>query len=225
MTKELISVLSRNKSSEQWVRWLPRGIFLACTRTDPRLRKKKENSLSTRAGFNWTRESGMMCKCSAPAARWCMKVLFCFKMSWLCWFFVRMNDIFTAFGYIKTVKYWLSLLRMCFVFHLAERRSYRDGTKNKTKSTTCWRSSCMHRRTYSQIYIRIFYLASHRLYQVSKRTEINAQGSLLCGVSFLVAGRWSGSSVADVRYRIGVDVFSGGLYAGNNGQAYIGKSW
>ena len=28
-----------------------------------------------------------------------------------------------------------------------------------------------------------------------------------------------GSSVADVRYRIGVDIFSCGLYGGNNGQA------
>ena len=80
----------------------------------------------------------------------------------------------------------------------------------------------MHRRTYSQICIRIFYLASRRLFQVSnalKRTEINAQGDLLCGVSFLVAGRRSGSSVADVRYGIGVDIFPGGLYGANNGQA------
>ena len=69
----------------------------------------------------------------------------------------------------------------------------------------------MHRRTYSQICIWIFYLASLRLDQVSnalKRTEINAQGDLLCGISFLVAGRWRGSSVADVRYRIGEDAFS-----------------
>ena len=80
----------------------------------------------------------------------------------------------------------------------------------------------MHPRTYSQICIRIFHLASRRLFQVSnalKRTEINAQGDLLCGVSFLVAGRWSGSSVADVRNRIGEDVFSGGLCDGNSGQA------
>ena len=51
-------------------------------------------------------------------------------------------------------------------------------------------SSSMHPRTHSQSRIRIFYLASRRLYQVSnalKRTEINAQGDLLCGVSFLVA--------------------------------------
>ena len=33
----------------------------------------------------------------------------------------------------------------------------------------------------------------------------------MCGVSFLFVGRWSGSSVADVRYRIGVDIFSCGL--------------
>ena len=96
-------------------------------------------------------------------------------------------------NWIEMVKHWLSSLRMCFVFYLVERRSYRDGAKNKTKSTTCWRSSSMHPRTYSQICIRIFYLASRRLFQVSnalKRTEINAQGDLLCGVSFLVAGRW-----------------------------------
>ena len=145
------------------------------------------------------------------AASFSMNVLFCLKMSWLCCCFVRMNDIFTAFGYIEMVKRWLSLLRVCFVFYLVERRSYRDGAKNKTKSTTCWRSSSMHPWTYSQICIRIFYLASRRLYQVSnalKRTEINAQGDLLCGVSFLVAGRWRGSSVADVRYRIGEDDFS-----------------
>ena len=89
-------------------------------------------------------------------------------------------------------------------------------------------SSSMHPRTHSQSRIRIFYLASRRLYQVSnalKRTEINAQGDLLSGVSFLVAGRWSGSSVADVRYRIGVHIFSCGLYGGNNGQASIRKDW
>ena len=114
---------------------------------------------------------------------------------------------------------------MCFAFYLVERRSYRDGAKNKTNSTTCSRSSSMHLRTYSQ---RIFYLASRRLDQVSnalKRTEINAQGDLLCGVSFLVASRWSGSSVVDVHHRIGVDIFSCGLYGGNNGQASIGKDW
>ena len=86
----------------------------------------------------------------------------------------------------------------------------------------------MHPRTYSQICIRIFYLASRRLFQVSnalKGTKLNAQGDLLCEVSFLVAGRRSGSSVADVRYGIGVDIFSGGLYGANNGQAWIGKKW
>ena len=158
--------------------------------------------MKPKVGFSWTREFGMMCKCRSLTARpsCCllsivlfMSVIFSFKMSWLCCCFVRMNDIFTAFGYIEMVKHWLSLLRVCFVLYLVERRSYRDGAKNKTNSTTCWRSSSMHPRTYSQICIRIFYLVSRRLYQVSnalKRTEINAQGDLLCGVSFLVAGRW-----------------------------------
>ena len=43
VAKELIPVLSRDNSSEQWVLWLPRRILLACTRTDPRLRKKEQN--------------------------------------------------------------------------------------------------------------------------------------------------------------------------------------
>ena len=80
----------------------------------------------------------------------------------------------------------------------------------------------MHPRTCSQSCIRIFYLASLRSDQVSnalKRNEINAQRDQLSGVSFLVAGRWRGSSVADVRHRIGVDIFSVGPYSGNNGQA------
>ena len=192
-----------------------------------KIRKKEYNSLSTRAGFNWAREFGMMCKCSALAAWWCCFLFhecsFLYKKIMNLLLFCSDERHFHCVWVLEIVKQWLSLLRMCFfVFYLVERRSYRDGAKNKTKSTTCWRSSSMHPRTYSQICIRIFYLASRRLYQVSnalKRTEINAQGDLLCGVSFLVAGRLSGSSVADFRYRIGVDIFSGGLYGANNGQA------
>ena len=41
-SKEFISVLSRNKSSEKSVCLLTRGILLGCTPTDPRLRKKKK---------------------------------------------------------------------------------------------------------------------------------------------------------------------------------------
>ena len=41
-------------------------------------------------------------------------------------------------------------------------------------------SSSMHPRTYFQICIRIFYLASRRLYQVSNRTEINAHSQGDC---------------------------------------------
>ena len=35
--------------------------------------------------------------------------------------------------------------------------------------------------------------------------------------SILVAGRWSGSPVIDVRYRIGMDFIFCGLCTGNNG--------
>ena len=83
--KELISVLSRYKSSEQSVRWLPRGILLACS--EPTRDCERRNKILCQP-VQASIELGNLGLCASGAlgalgdvASCSMNVLFCLKMS------------------------------------------------------------------------------------------------------------------------------------------------